>query len=255
MFNQNVVVNGERPLPECLQSMNTFNDLQSFQAIDEENGLLIYQHYKKAVNWTDDLRQSIKLKLKIGNNIKRGKERGGYARKYVCSGKRKDPKGTDVGSYKNKPSTNKMEEAYCEKLISKINQIFYSKVKKCIPECERKFQESCKSMIQIEAVCDDPEAGVQFCIGLEYWSTCHYNKDLPYSILSVMCDGCDPQDIIYYFSFPDYRLKVPLRQGDILVFNPLVFHCCSNPLKSNAYIFSQYSSQKTLLCRGSNVSF
>ena len=69
------------------------------------------------------------------------------------------------------------------------------------------------------------------------------------SILSVYNDNANLNTFIYYFVFPDYELEVPIRMNDILVFNPLLYHSCSDPLDNKSYIFSQYTSQKTIFAR------
>ena len=86
---------------------------------------------------------------------------------------------------------------------------------------------------------------------LGYHSVCHIDNDVNNSIISVLHEGINDDDVIYYFVFPEYNLKIPLRNGDVLVFNPLVYHSCSDAIHKNAMIFSQYSSRKTFASRSS----
>ena len=87
----------------------------------------------------------------------------------------------------------------------------------------------------------------QFSIGVDYWSPIHVDNDFFYTILSCLTPNEeDIGKILYYFCFPDYGIKIPMRSGDILVFNPLIKHSCSNPSLPGAYIFSAYVSDKTV---------
>jgi hypothetical protein len=87
----------------------------------------------------------------------------------------------------------------------------------------------------------------QFSIGNNYWSPVHQDDDYFHTILSCYSEEIkDHDDIIYNFVFPEYKCYVPLRRGDILVFNPLVKHCCTNQLVPNCFIFSAYVSKKTI---------
>ena len=58
-------------------------------------------------------------------------------------------------------------------------------------------------------------------------------------------DEADHDKVLYYFVFPEYKVKIPLCSGDVLVFNPRVFHACTNPRIKGAMIFSAYVSAKT----------
>ena len=87
-------------------------------------------------------------------------------------------------------------------------------------------------------------------LGLEratYQSKCHTDKDFYNSLLTVAAPSQrDDERIIYWFVFPSYDVKVGLRTGDVLLFNPMIPHCCSNPRIEGSTILSSYSSQTTL---------
>eukprot|EP00536_Pseudo-nitzschia_multiseries_P019199 jgi/Psemu1/59443/gm1.59443_g len=87
-----------------------------------------------------------------------------------------------------------------------------------------------------------------FAIGKDYHSKCHTDADMFYTRLTVIAPKhVSDEEVIYYFGFPTYGVKVPLRSGDTLLFNPLVLHCCSNPKYEGCYIMSAYVSRKTVL--------
>eukprot|EP00536_Pseudo-nitzschia_multiseries_P017231 jgi/Psemu1/314185/fgenesh1_kg.1444_\ len=75
-----------------------------------------------------------------------------------------------------------------------------------------------------------------FAIGKEYHSKCHTDADMFYTRLTVIA----PKHVWS-------EVKVPLRSGDTLLFNPLVLHSCLNPKYKGCYIMSAYVSHKTVL--------
>jgi hypothetical protein len=96
----------------------------------------------------------------------------------------------------------------------------------------------------------------QFYIGKNYWLPVHQDDDYFHTILSCYSEETkNHDDIIYNFVFPEYKCYVPLQQGDILVFNPWVKHCCTNQLVPDRFLFSAYVSKDyTGSCRVLNIS-
>eukprot|EP00536_Pseudo-nitzschia_multiseries_P006484 jgi/Psemu1/304190/fgenesh1_kg.139_\ len=87
-----------------------------------------------------------------------------------------------------------------------------------------------------------------FSIGKDYHSKSHTDVDMFYTRLTVIAPKhVSDDEVIYYFVFPTYKVKVPLRSGDTLLFNPLVLYSCSNPKFEGCYIMSAYVSRKTVL--------
>eukprot|EP00536_Pseudo-nitzschia_multiseries_P017003 jgi/Psemu1/48898/gm1.48898_g len=87
-----------------------------------------------------------------------------------------------------------------------------------------------------------------FSFGKDYHSKCHIDADMFYTCLIVIAPMHVSDDkVIYYFVFPIYGVKVPLKSGDTLLFNPLVLHSCSNPKYEGCYIMSAYVSRKTVI--------
>jgi len=96
---------------------------------------------------------------------------------------------------------------------------------------------------------------IAFSIGRDYHSKCHIDHDMFFTLATVVGpDSKSADDIIYYFVFPTYGkfgIKIPLRSGDTLLFNPSIPHSCSNPKTKGCFIMSAYVSKKTVL--NSNV--
>jgi len=78
-----------------------------------------------------------------------------------------------------------------------------------------------------------------------YFSGAHRDKDFFYCAFTVMAKGKAIKQgkkastypkglpVAHYFCFPEYGLAVAMRPGDVLWFNPLHYHCCSQ--KTQAY--------------------
>ena len=58
--------------------------------------------------------------------------------------------------------------------------------------------------------------------------------------------------VLQYFIFPKFKIMIPMRTGDILLFNPTITHSCSNPSLPNTFIFSSYVSKTTVLTAEAN---
>ena len=85
-------------------------------------------------------------------------------------------------------------------------------------------------------------------VGENYWSYSHTDTDFYFSALSVLSQlWKDNGKVIYFFVFPAYKIMIPMRSGDVLLFNPTITHSCSNPRLPDSYIFSSYVSTQTVL--------
>ena len=74
------------------------------------------------------------------------------------------------------------------------------------------------------------------------------------TVLAPECDNkheapeCKNKDeeIFYYIVFPTYKVAVPMRSGDVILFNLKIMHSCSNPKYSGSCIISVYILVKTV---------
>jgi hypothetical protein len=180
-------------------------------------------------------------------NVLRGFQNNGIAQHYQCHGYRKDPKGTTIQPYTFVDGTdivcqneihNEINKMICRFEI--ITKDFFEQV-----SLMENFDEV-KQRWNIPTMTSDGYC-TQFSIGYNYWSSVHTDKDYMYSTIVCFCnDVSDNQQIIYHFCFPDFGICIPMCNGTIIVFDPTIRHCCSNPMVKNAYIMSCYVSEKTV---------
>jgi hypothetical protein len=85
----------------------------------------------------------------------------------------------------------------------------------------------------------------KLCVGVDYWSRIHIDKDFYYTTLSCLSKNTDDNSILFYFVFLSYRVAVPMCSGDVVCFNPLINQCCTDPTKHGIKKFSCYVSAKT----------
>ena len=90
----------------------------------------------------------------------------------------------------------------------------------------------------------------QVAIGFEYQSLTHIDHDFFYCLLSVTLPPTatkrQRKSIVCYFVFGAHEIAIPLRDGDIILFNPLVPHCATGSAFPGAIIYSAYVSNRTV---------
>ena len=85
-------------------------------------------------------------------------------------------------------------------------------------------------------------------VGEHYWSIAHTDRDFYFSVLSALSASThDIGTVLHYFIFPEYKIMIPIKSGDILLFNPTGLHSCSNPSLRNSILLSSYVSRQTVL--------
>ena len=225
-------------------------------AFDEENGDFIFGKVAprqsvdvmgKKRDW-NTIRKAFDVVKKVKPNVSRGNVRGGKNKAYKLFGYRKDPLSMNIGKYVYKSTTPDGIKESSEKIISELAGLMEAcstRVTKGLSET-REYEEI-KQHIKIPTFTKDGNS-TAFCIGTDYWSRCHTDNDYFLTTLSVLSNRSDDHDdILYYFVFPEYNAAIPIRSGEIVLFNPHVPHSCSNPRHDKASIFSAYVSAKTVL--------
>lgn len=208
---------------------------------------------KKRLNKT---RQWIESAMKKKPDVSRGKKRCGHNDGYKIFGIRKDPLGNGIGSYCWKQGVGVEEKNHlnaCAAAMVKQLEASTHGVEKQLSESNTmKFiRQRNKQKGMDKDIC-----ATALSIGCNYWSQSHVDNDFYFTRLTVLAPEDKPhtkysKEILYFFVFPTYEICVPLRSGDVLLFNPLVLHSCSNPRFKDSYIMSAYVSAKTILCQNS----
>jgi len=211
------------------------------------------ENYRSWRHYSEAIKSACDVKPDVGRGIKRLGVTT-HQQGYQCFGWRKDPLSSNISEYSFKPKIDAANK-------KKIKEI----MKPCLIHMERLARRMllkyAKSDLQsLDGLCqfycipttfDDSEGlSTQLSVSQNYWPPSHIDDDAFYSTLSVCpktyCRKRFKDEVLYYFVFPQYKLYVPMRAGDILIFNPLVYHCASNHLVEGAYIFASYITSKTV---------
>jgi hypothetical protein len=188
--------------------------------------------------------------LKNKPGVKRGALRKGVTRQYVCHGWRKNMKDKEVNVYAYKPG---VDENTKNNITDDINALVGDIECRAIEAMKAENLEKsagCSSFVQAQEefginTISDRGRATQMALSIAYSSPSHTDKDYYYTTLSVHDENAGPDEVLYYFCFPTYGFAVPMTKGDIIMFNPLIEHCATNPRKSTAMIYSVYVSKKT----------
>ena len=81
----------------------------------------------------------------------------------------------------------------------------------------------------------------------------HDDDDFSYSIMSPQMEHLS-EKVVMYFAFPSLGICVPLRPGDVLIFNPRTFHGASSRCRNADEIYCTSVYQKTKVVGGNDNS-
>ena len=200
----------------------------------------------------------LELQAKWRPQIIRGQLRGSKTQKsYTLHGIHKNPNGNGVVKYKWKKKTPVKVKEECERLT---NQLQLNLERSCRSVCSglvesfvaeevsravklpRRRIKGIKKLIQT--------LGTALAMGMNYWSPSHTDKDLYLTALTFLFpEGFLEEnfnEVLQNFCFPDFKVRVPMRAGEVLIFNPLIAHCCSNPRFENSFTVSSFMSLLTV---------
>ena len=226
------------------------------------------------------IRTSFDLMKKIKPNQDRGKKTMGLSNSYKLFGHRKEQTTKLLGEYVCNKLSNfsnvickNISDIYCnlsykmEKGARRIgNSLFetgvyeevqiHAKVPRVGKDTSKKGLEEVKNSTGLDKfgeIKKKDTIATALAVGENYWSYSHQDEDFYFTVLSVMSRRTeDNGKVLQYFIFPKFRLLIPMRTGDILLFNPRITHSCSNPSLPNTFIFSSYVSNTTVLTAESN---
>jgi hypothetical protein len=184
----------------------------------------------------------------------RGKKYIRTNRMYVCYGHRKDPLVTKLGKYSLLPNTpddvNKSVNGGIGDIVSFLESasrsVLYS-LQLSFTFLDVKDKYIIPGMYahkHLEKYTSTRGFATQFCVDVGYWSSIHIDNDFYYTILSCVSEEMDDNSILFYFMFPSCRVTVPMLPGDVVCFDPLMYHCCTDPTKHGVNFFRFLSQQK-----------
>ena len=179
-------------------------------------------------------------------NIPRGQQCGSVDNGYFIVGERANRNAPGTGVYKCKPNIKKKDFESVQCLAREIVNDMEEAIRPLTRHLH--LEESVAHQVRNGRILETVGTyATAMSMGITYQSKCHTDKDFYYSLLTVAAPSQrDDKRIIYWFVFPSYNVKVGLRTGDVLLFNPMIPHCCSNPRIEGSTILSSYSSQTTL---------
>jgi hypothetical protein len=183
-------------------------------------------------------------------NVIRGSLRNGLVQQYVCHGYRKNPLDCVIGEYAFNAGVSETEQNSIKRGISLLVGEMEEKV---MAEMNAANFEQCAGyddFFRMQDIFDLPSVSdygiaTQFALSKRYCSRVHTDADYFLTTLMVYDVEAEPDEVLYYFCFPTYNFAIPMKSGDIIVFNPLVPHCATNPSRETSMIYSCYVSRKT----------
>jgi hypothetical protein len=198
--------------------------------------------------------EALKGMLKNKPSVVRGKKRNGVTatqQRYVCDGYRKDPLGTHIGRYAYNSGVSETTKREIEDGIANLIREIEKRGIEAMNTANMRACVGYTDFFRVQEEFGLPsmyKGGIatQFALSIGYCSGAHDDNDFFITHLAVYDENAEPGEILYYFCFPTYRIAVPMRSGDIIVFNPKVPHCATNPSRETAMIYSCYVSNKTV---------
>ena len=207
----------------------------------------------------NEIRNSLNLLRRATNKQKRSKERSGMNTGYRLFGYRKNQQGKYNSEYVLKNTSNVSEES--RNSVSALYKNLSHRMETAARRIGNSFYETGEYEV-VRDVSNVPTVGVArdkknderrsfataLAVGENYWSKAHTDEDYYFSVLSALSkESKDNGKVLYYFIFPDYKIIIPVKSGDILLFNPTITHSCSNPSLHDNLIFSSYVAKETVL--------
>ena len=218
--------------------------------------------YLPGKKYSKFLKKILDLVVKHKPLVLRGKKRQGHFKAYPSHGFRRDPKAKDLTEYAFKKGT-------CHKVIEKVekalNEFCYN-IEKCSRVIDSSMIESqqfsllqeeielptCSRQSESDFVKPSRMFHTGLSIGLDYWSQVHTDEDCYLTTLTV-CSGeanvTDYDEVVQNFAFPEYNQRVPMQNGEILLFNSKIEHSSTNARRRGTYIMSAHNSTRTVRSR------
>ena len=101
-------------------------------------------------------------------------------------------------------------------------------------------------------------------VSCDYYSPAHVDEDFFFSVFQCVVDDEKSSyeiesPIIQHFCFPSFGKAIAIRNGDVLLFNPTVYHCLSKKessfMDSNVFVNSFYLKSKIVGLNDNRIEF
>ena len=193
--------------------------------------------------------------------LRRGKKKTVFSQdKYVCMGN--SVLKSKPGVNQHTPHAKKMETYQWDAIVDQLS-LMEKACASIVPTGELQKMNHCRSSIghlTMSTVTGDQSLKNTTSVGFGHnvYLECHRDDDFTYSITTVITD--DPEElndeILAYFCFPRLGIAVPLRAGDILLFNATEPHAMSSrtSLEKNVYAVSTYTKTAVIGLNDNSIS-
>lgn len=95
---------------------------------------------------------------------------------------------------------------------------------------ERNFFHKVQSSLDLPSLASKNWTYTQFSVCKNYGSWAHVDQDFFVLYLSCLSGEHEHyEEILYVFCYPEYKTVIPMESGDLVIFNPLKFHCRCTP--------------------------
>ena len=98
------------------------------------------------------------------------------------------------------------------------------------PMQEYKYLYEVRQVIHLPSLAPNSQGiATPFNVGMNCQSVVH--TDAAYFSTFLPCLGANHENhdkVTYYFCYPKYKIAMPMQSADLIIFNALKWHCCSN---------------------------
>jgi hypothetical protein len=209
----------------------------------------LHEDDAQAKEW-DCHKRMFEVFMRVHTKLCRGIGAKGFFEVYVCHGARVD-RSCELGEYAFKPKTKPCDKKICnDGVVSFIKEIG-KKITVAIPPAELDAFRSAFRLTGADTDLFQGEEGKTFwgslVVSINGITKVHDDDDISHGAIGCI-DLQNPtsREIITHLLFPDYQIAIPLRSGDLVVFDPRVRHCTTNPRNPKAVVFSAFNNSKTM---------
>jgi hypothetical protein len=190
------------------------------------------------------------------NNVKRVSITDGNDSKYVVIGT-----SPDRGRKGTQQSMKGLEHPECV-VHKKLFGVWFRRVEHCVAkylpwylkELLKAVGKMCRHGTMPVGATRSSDIWPALAVGRNVFLNVHTDEDFCWSLVSVVTNEVPSMDspVVLYMCFPTLGAAVALRNGDLLMFNPLIPHCISTRCSSDTEVYCVSLYMKSLLVGGSD---